>query len=90
VITITTLADYFEGSDVYAHCEACGHHAPLDLPAIAKGAGWSTPLAAVKPKLRCKACRSRRVGLIIAGFPDPSGEIHRARRAVIEGVVART
>jgi hypothetical protein len=50
----------------------CGHVAFLPLRRLAAERGWRTPLRAILPRLRCRACRAApaRVDLIA----DPAGE----------------
>ncbi len=86
MITVTTLADHYEGYNLGAVCNVhtCGHSGPVDVLALARRYGWNTPLAALKARPRCSRCGSRDTHWQVAGLSDPDGSIHSLRRAVID------
>lgn len=59
---------------VTAHCHhaPCNHHQALDLKALAKRFGPDAPAMEwdIRPKLKCKKCGGKSVGLIYT--PDTS------------------
>jgi DNA-directed RNA polymerase subunit RPC12/RpoP len=42
-------------------CEACGHHATLDPARLASRVGYDCAVPALRTRLRCSHCGSRRI-----------------------------
>lgn len=57
------------------HCEACGHFAWADLPALVKrlGAGFPVSHYVLTPRLRCGACGARGQAGIRLHRPEGEG-----------------
>ena len=53
---------------LHAWCQSCRHHVDLDLDALGKRLGYehSTMADELAPKLKCSACGSRKIGLILS------------------------
>jgi hypothetical protein len=63
------LSDY-EGSFVLSvHCCACQHERPLSARTLAVKAGSGAAVSSVVRRLRCSACNSRRVDVMVVGIP---------------------
>lgn len=64
--TFQSLIDGNMSVRAYCHNSACAHYQTLDLPALRDRLGPDTPAMSddLSPKMRCKVCGGRQVGLI--------------------------
>lgn len=71
--TIQSLIDGKMHIEAYCQRAACAHHQSLDLIALRDKLGPDAPAMAddLKPKLRCKVCGSKSVGLIYSPTVHP-------------------
>jgi hypothetical protein len=73
-VTIRTIAEIGDHSQLYAYCDACRHRRQLDLAALRERYGPQLPLKRLQGRLCCSHYGARR-RLFTFGMPDPTPEL---------------
>jgi hypothetical protein len=60
-----------------AYCGKCKHTARLSLVKLRARLGDDFPLRDVRPRLRCRRCRSRHIVITFLGWHQRSGSVAR-------------
>jgi hypothetical protein len=60
-VTISTLGDLGERSELYAYCGSCHHSRRLDLAELRERYGLDLSLRRLRARLRCSRCGGRSV-----------------------------
>ena len=60
-----------------AYCGKCKHHARISLVKLRASLGDDFPLIEVRPRLRCRRCRSRHIIVTFLGPHQRSGDLAR-------------
>lgn len=56
---MNVLSDLLVAFQLYAVCSDCQRMEAVDLPALCEQIGGTTPIAAVRMRLRCRGCHKR-------------------------------
>jgi hypothetical protein len=63
--SLNTLGDLAESFRLYGVCNVCHASRDLDLASLIRELGEAFPIQSVKPRLRCRECRSKGCGIQI-------------------------